>query len=288
MIDLVIVGAYFALMLGVGWKARRGSPESYWVAERRYGTFPVTASLVATVFGASSTVGIIGLGYSRGLTGAWWSLIGGIALLPFGFFLAGKVRRLEVYTLPDILHRAYGRKVALVGGGIIVLAWCGVVAAQIVAGALLLGSVFSISFNGTLAVVTVIFVLYTLWGGQLSVIRTDSWQIFLFVGALLTTLFLVLRAGLQGGGLLAGVPAGHFDFPVSAGFRMVSAAGLLSPDRGDALPGGARHLLPDPLRPERGVGPERFPPGGPGRDPDLRPTGHSWPSDPLPLSRSLA
>ncbi|MCJ7628958.1 MAG: hypothetical protein MUO50_11305, partial [Longimicrobiales bacterium] len=188
MIDLVMVGAYFALMLGVGWKARRGSPESYWVAERRYGTFPVTASLVATVFGASSTVGIIGLGYSRGLTGAWWSLIGGIALLPFGFFLAGEVRRLEVYTLPDILHRAYGGKVALVGGGIIVLAWCGVVAAQIVAGALLLGSVFSISFNGTLAAVTVIFVLYTLWGGQLSVIRTDSWQVFLIVGALLTTL----------------------------------------------------------------------------------------------------
>ncbi|MCJ7630324.1 MAG: hypothetical protein MUO50_18270, partial [Longimicrobiales bacterium] len=118
----------------------------------------------------------------------------------------------------DILHRAYGRKVALVGGGIIVLAWCGVVAAQIVAGALLLGSVFSISFNGTLAVVTVVFVLYTLWGGQLSVIRTDSWQVFLFVGALLTTLFLVLRVGLQGGGLLAGVPAGHFDFPVSSGF----------------------------------------------------------------------
>ena len=218
MIDLLIVGGYFSLMLGVGWRARKGSPESYWVAERRYGTFPVSASLVATVFGASSTVGIIGLGYSRGLSGAWWSLIGGLALLPFGFFLAGKVRRLEVYTLPDILQRAYGRNVSLVGGGIIALAWCGVVAAQIVAGALLLGSVFSVSFSGSLVAVTVIFVLYTLWGGQLSVIRTDSWQIFLFVGALLATLLLVLRAGLQGGGSLAGVPAGHLSFPTSPDF----------------------------------------------------------------------
>ena len=218
MIDLLIVGAYFALMLGVGWRARRGSPESYWVAERRYDTFPVTASLVATVFGASSTVGIIGLGYSRGLTGAWWSLIGGVALLPFGFFLAGKVRRLEVFTLPDILHRAYGRKVSLAGGTIIALAWCGVVAAQVVAGALLLGSVFSIGFSSALIAVTVVFVLYTLWGGQLSVIRTDSWQIFLFVGALLATLFLVLVAGLQDGMLRAGVPAGHLSFPTSPGF----------------------------------------------------------------------
>ncbi len=218
MIDLLIVGGYFALMLGVGWRARRGAPDSYWVAARSYGTLPVSASLVATIFGASSTVGIIGLGYSRGLTGAWWSLIGGLALVPFSLLLAAKVRRLEVYTLPDILHRAYGRKVSLAGAGIIVLAWCGVISAQIVAGALLLGSVFSIGFSGALGAVTVIFVLYTLWGGQMSVIRTDSWQILLFVGGLLATLFLVLRAGLQGGGLLAGVPSGHLSFPTSPGF----------------------------------------------------------------------
>lgn len=218
MIDLIIVGCYFAAMLLVGWRARRGSAEAYWVAERRYGTLPVAASLVATIFGASSTVGIIGLGYSRGLTGAWWSLVGGLALVPFALFLAGRVRRLEVYTLPDILHRAYGRKVSLAGAGVISLAWCGVVAAQIVAGALLLGSVFSLSFDGSLAVVAGIFVLYTLWGGQISVIRTDSWQIVLFVFGLLATLALVLRAGWAHGGLLAGVDPGHLAFPVSPDF----------------------------------------------------------------------
>jgi len=174
--------------------------------------------LVATIFGASSSVGIIGLGYSRGLTGAWWSLVGGVALIPFGLFLAEKVRRSGAYTLPDILRRAYGGRVSMVGAGVIALAWCGVVAAQVIAGALLLHGVFSISLNFALGVVTVVFVLYTLWGGQLSVIRTDSWQIFLFVGALLATLFLVLRAGVHGGGVLSGVPDGHLSFPVSPGF----------------------------------------------------------------------
>ena len=98
MIDLALVCAYFALMLTVGWRARRNSPDSYWVAERRYGAAAVGGSLVATVFGASSTIGIIGLGYSRGLTGAWWSLVGGLALIPFSFFLAGRVRRLDIDT----------------------------------------------------------------------------------------------------------------------------------------------------------------------------------------------
>ena len=128
--SFLILGGYFAVMLAVGWRAREAHPTpTGWLAVR-YGTLPVAASLVATIFGASSTVGIIGLGYSRGLTGAWWSLVGGLALFPFSFFLAARVRGLGVYTLPDILHRAYGRKVSVVGGGVIALAWCGVVAAQ--------------------------------------------------------------------------------------------------------------------------------------------------------------
>ena len=218
MVDLVMVGGYFAFMLGVGWRARGASAESYWVAGRRYGTVPVAASLVATIFGASSTVGIIGLGYSRGLTGAWWSLVGGLALIPFAFFLAARIRTMEVYTLPDILDRAYGKRVALAGATVISLAWCGVVAAQIVAGALLLSGVFSIPFQIALTVVAVAFIVYTLWGGQLSVIRTDAWQIVLFVGGLVASLFLVIQAGLREGGLFEGVPVEFLQFPVSAGF----------------------------------------------------------------------
>ncbi|MBW2358482.1 MAG: hypothetical protein JRF21_07265 [Deltaproteobacteria bacterium] len=115
MIDLIIIIAYFLVMLFVGWRSRHQSAESYWVAERRYSTGRITMSLVATIFGASSTMGIIGLGYSRGLTGAWWALIGGLALIPFALLLASRVRALNVYTLPDILKRAYGETVAVSG-----------------------------------------------------------------------------------------------------------------------------------------------------------------------------
>ena len=218
MIDLTLVAAYLAVMLTVGWRARRGSPDSYWVAERRYGTLRVTASLVATIFGASSAVGIVGLGYSRGLTGAWWALVGGIALVPFGLFLASKVRRLEVYTLPDVLRRAYGDRVAIPGALVIVVAWCGVVGAQIVAGALLLGAVSTMPFQGAVALIALVFILYTFWGGQVSVIRTDLWQLVLFVGGLLLTLGLVMKAVAAGGPMGEAIPPGLLDFPVSEGF----------------------------------------------------------------------
>jgi len=218
MIDLVVIVIYFSVVLFVGWRSRGQSADSYWVAERNYDTGRVTASLVATIFGASSTLGIIGLGYSRGLTGAWWSLIGGMALVPFALLLAGRVRTLNVYTLPDILKRAYGVKVAVAAGIMIATAWCGIIAAQLIAGARLLSGVFSLDFQLGLAIIAVVFVMYTFWGGQLSVVRTDSWQLVLFVGGLLVSLGFLLWS--QGGGvsLWENVPTDHLRFPVSARF----------------------------------------------------------------------
>ena len=146
-VDIIIVIAYFLFMLFVGWRSRHQSAESYWVAERRYSTGRITMSLVATIFGASSTMGIIGLGYSRGLTGAWWALIGGIALIPFALLLASRVRALNVYTLPDILKNAYGEKVAVPAGVMISVAWCGVIAAQLIAGGRIVSGLFAIDFD---------------------------------------------------------------------------------------------------------------------------------------------
>jgi SSS family solute:Na+ symporter len=218
MIDLIVLVAYFSVMLFVGWRSRRQSAESYWVAERRYSTSRVTASLVATIFGASSTMGIIGLGYSRGFTGAWWSLVGGIALIPFGLLLASRVRALHVYTLPDILREAYGNKVAVPAGLMIAVAWCGVIAAQMIAGGRLLSGVFSFDFQLALGIVAVVFVVYTFWGGQLSVIRTDFWQLILFVGGLLTALAFLIASQGSLGAVLKGVPPQHLRFPVSSSF----------------------------------------------------------------------
>lgn len=218
MFDAIIILGYFCVMLVVGWKSRRQSADSYWVAGRRSGTKRVTASLVATIFGASSTMGIIGLGYSRGLTGSWWSLTGGLALIPFALLLAPRVRALNVYTLPDILERAYGKKVAMPAGCTIALAWCGVIAAQLVAGGRLLSGLVSVDFHTALAIVAVVFILYTFWGGQVSVIRTDFWQLILFTSGLLITLAFLAFSQDSVAAFRDHVPAEHLLFPVSPAF----------------------------------------------------------------------
>jgi len=218
-LDIAVVVAYSSAMLLVGWRARRQSGESYWVADRKYGTSRVSASLLITVFGATATMGVVSLGYERGLTGVWYPLTGAVALVPFGFFLAGRVRDLGVHTLPDILQRAYGNDVSVPAALLIAISWCGVIAAQMLAGASLLSGVFPVSFVPALGVVAVVFVIYTFWGGQLSVVRTDFWQLFLFLGGLLICANILLADTVGSGLSIRGaVPDGHLSFPVSEQF----------------------------------------------------------------------
>jgi SSS family solute:Na+ symporter len=219
LLDVSVVVLYSAAMLFVGWRSRRQSGESYWVAERQYGISRISASLIVTVFGASATMGVIGLGYSRGLTGAWWPLTGALALIPFGLFFADRIRGLTVYTLPDVLKGAYGDRVAVPAAAMISISWCGVIAAQMIAGARLLDGVFAIGYTAALAVIAVVFVVYTFWGGQLSVVRTDTWQLGLFLVGLLVCLTLVTAASSGTNTVVAEpLPRGHMNFPVSSGF----------------------------------------------------------------------
>jgi SSS family solute:Na+ symporter len=141
--------------------------------------------------------------------------MGGLALLPFSLFLASRIRTLAVYTLPDILRQAYGERVAVPAGLMIALAWCGVIAAQLIAGVRLLQALFPLYFQTALAIVAFVFTLYTFWGGQLSVIRTDFWQFMLFVGGLVVALAFLTASGT---GIWEDIPRGHFHFPVSEAF----------------------------------------------------------------------
>ena len=217
--DFIVIIIYFAVVLWIGWRGRGKTAESYWVAGRSYGTSRITMSLVATIFGASSTIGIIGLGYRRGLTGAWWSLIGGLFLIPFGLFFAGRVRGSNAYTLPQILKNAYGDRVSIPAGLMIAVAWCGVIAAQLVAGGRILCGLFSINFQWALFLVAAVFVVYTLLGGQLSVIRTDFWQFFLFgAGLLVAMAFLLFSLYSDHGHWWRFLPPDHLGFPVAPSF----------------------------------------------------------------------
>ena len=229
MIPLIIVVVYSLAMIGVGLGARKKvrSQNGFFVAQRQISLPFIAGSLVATAVGGSVTVGMAGLGFERGLTGAWWLLVGSVGLVLLGVFFARKVRRAALYTLPELVEKQYDRRVGLAASILIVIAWVGVVAGQIVAAGKVLSILGMGSGNLWMVIFTVVFVAYTVIGGQLSVIRTYLYQAIIislgiFIGLVL---FLPQVGGLNG--LRLSLPQGFFSFPLSSQFDWKALLSLL-------------------------------------------------------------
>ncbi len=229
MTGLVIVALYFLVMLAIGVASRRKArgPDDFFVAGRKNSSPFIIGSLLATIIGGSATIGMAGLGFKQGLTGAWWLLVGSIGLVFLGLFFAKKVRNLALYTLPELVERQYDRRMALAASILIVVAWIGIIAAQIIAAGKIMGILAAGSPEMWMVVFTFIFVAYTVLGGQHAVIRTDLLQaVVIFAGIFVGLALLLTRLG-GWEGLQSSLPAGQFAFPLSAQFDGATMATLL-------------------------------------------------------------
>ncbi len=229
MLQLIIIVVYFLVMIVIGIVSRKPAQDAngFFVASRRGSTLWITGSLVATIIGGSATVGVAGLGFTRGLTGAWWLLVGSIGLVVLGLFFADKVRRFALYTLPELAEKQYDKRVALAASLLIVVAWLGVIAGQIVATGKILSALGIGSPLLWMVLFTVTFVTYTVIGGQYADIRTDLVQaglIFIGIfGCLVAVLFQL--GGLAG--LRSALAPGQFSFPLSSKFGPADFIGYL-------------------------------------------------------------
>ena len=229
MLELTIIIVYFVVLIAIGVVSKRKARgvDDFFVAGRKSSTLFVTGSLVATIVGGSATLGMAGLGFARGLTGAWWLLVGSIGLVILGFFLAKKVRQFGLYTLPELVEKQYDKRMALAASILIVVAWIGIVAAQILASSKILGILGLGSPVLWMVLFTIVFVFYTVIGGQYAVIGTDVVQAVIIFAGIFGGLALVLSHVGGWSGLSASLPAGRFAFPVSSQFNGIELVSLL-------------------------------------------------------------
>ncbi|MFC1860229.1 sodium:solute symporter [Chloroflexota bacterium] len=227
MLELVIIAVYLLGVIAVGVISRRKARgiNDFFVAGRKGSSLFITGSLLATIVGGSATVGMAGLGFTQGLTGVWWLLVGSIGLVILGLFLAKKVRRFALYTLPELVREQYDGRVALVASVLIVIAWVGVVAGQITAA----GTIMSVLGIGSpllwMVLFTGVFVVYTVLGGQLAIIRTDTLQaVIIFAGIFGGLALLMSRLG-GVSALMGSLSPEQLAFPLNSqfdGYKLVS------------------------------------------------------------------
>ncbi len=227
--QLLVIFVYFLLILVIGVfsykKARKA--DDFFVAGRK-GSVPfITGSLLATIIGGSATVGMAGMGFTQGLTGAWWLLSGSAGLICLGLFFAKKVRQFALYTLPEMIEKQYDRRMAMASSILIVIAWIAVVAAQIIAAGKIMGILGTGSQTLWMVVFTVVFIGYTILGGQHAVLRTDALQAVIIFGGIFGGLALVLSRVGGWQGLHESLAPDMFSFPLSTQFGGVDLTAML-------------------------------------------------------------
>ncbi|MDO9514588.1 MAG: sodium:solute symporter family protein [Syntrophales bacterium] len=226
----IIAGAFLLGMILVGILSFKKikNASSFFVADRTAATPAVTGSLLATIIGGSSTIGIAGLGYSKGLVGAWWMLVGAIGLLVLSFWFAERVRGYAVYTLPEILEKQYGgNAIRIIASGLIVAAWLGIIAAQIIAA----GKILSVLWPGQSGLLMIIagsvFITYTLLGGQYSILRTDLIQSVLIIAGVCVCAAVGISAAGGLAGMATQLPPSYFSFPTAPDFGWIELVTFL-------------------------------------------------------------
>ena len=151
--------------------------DDYVVAGRKQSSPFVFMSLMATVLGASATVGIAARAESIGFAAFWWLGVGAIGFWFQAAFLSKPVHDLDVRTLPEIAEKTVGKTGRKLVAFIIAISWIGIIAAQFAAVAGFIGLVLGHDAGTQSVLITsVIVIVYTLLGGQLSVVRTDALQ----------------------------------------------------------------------------------------------------------------
>ncbi len=182
----IIIAIYFTAILAVGFLSyfKIKNPADYFVAGKKAGLFQVSGSLLATILGGSAILGTIELSQKLGWPALWFlfcASFGLMLLVP----LSKYVKRVGNYTLPEMLGHFYGKKAETISSVIIPFAWLGIIAAQIIAAAKILNGLGILNYPGAAVISGFIFIIYTLAGGQMSILKTDLIQAILIIAGII-------------------------------------------------------------------------------------------------------
>jgi len=165
----------------------------FFIARKSGNVLFITGSLTATILGGSAIIGSIDEGPIIGWATSWYmtcASIGLFVLIP----LIPKVSKLGRFTLPDLLGNMHHNKQAKTISSIIIpIAWLGIIAAQIIAAGRILQSFTGMDYALGVIISGSVFIIYTLAGGQFSVLKTDLFQAILILMGMAIIAFFVFE-----------------------------------------------------------------------------------------------
>ncbi len=224
-LDWIVVGAYFAGLMGVAWwvlKQKQETSEDYFLAGRHAGWFVIGASIFASNIGSEHIVGLAGTGANTGVAMGLYELHSWLALL-LGWVFIPFYLRSRVFTMPEFLEQRYGPSARWFLSLVMLVGYVLTkVSVTVYAGAVVFQVLMGIDFWTGALIVVLLTGVYTVFGGLRAVLYTEAVQmVVLVIGSVIVTAIglskiggwenLVATAGSDHLNLF--LPADHPEFP---------------------------------------------------------------------------
>jgi Na+/proline symporter len=184
--DLLGFGGVLALLLVVGIR-RAGTADSYQVADRNLGFWPLVATLVMTEFNTSTLLAFSATGYRAGPMALALPAVFLVGLVFYTVTVAGAWKRFDRLSVAELFSSRYHPSLGRLASALLLLAMTGFSATYVKSLALIFNPVVPDVPVWTLSLLlTAVVATVTVGGGLVSVVRSDM------VGFTLTVLLLPL------------------------------------------------------------------------------------------------
>jgi SSS family solute:Na+ symporter len=215
-IDLLIIAAYLAgiTLFGLRFRKRQRTMRDYFLADRDIPWWAISLSIVAAETSTLTIISIPGLAYSSNLTFLQWVMGYLIGRVIISFVLLPQYFRGELYTAYQLIERRFGPELRTVTAGLFLLTRGAAEGVRVYAVSIVVSIALGTGEVTSIAIITLLTLIYTFEGGLAAVIWTDVVQTFIYVGGTLVGLVTILHLVPGGWTSVEAIASGLHKFQV--------------------------------------------------------------------------
>jgi SSS family transporter len=215
-IDLSIIALYLAgiTLFGLRFRKRQRTMRDYFLADRDIPWWAIALSIVAAETSTLTIISIPGLAYDSNLT--FLQLVMGYVAgrIMITFVLLPQYFRGELYTAYQLIERRFGPELRTVTAGLFLLTRAAAEGVRVYAVSIVVSIALGTGQVTSIAIITLLTLIYTFEGGLAAVIWTDVVQTFIYVGGTLVGMFTILHLVPGGWGAVAAIAGAFHKFQV--------------------------------------------------------------------------
>src|SRR4030088_2000 len=194
-LDFAIIAVYLVgiTLFGLRFRKRRRSLRDYFLAGRDIPWWAIALSIVAAETSTLTIISTPGLAYDTNLT--FLQVVMGylVGRVVISFVLLPHYFRGDLYTAYELIERRFGRTLRSVTAGLFLLTRAAAEGVRVYAVSIVVSIALGTGEVASIAIITLLTLIYTFEGGLAAVIWPDVVQTFIYVGGTLVGLVTILH-----------------------------------------------------------------------------------------------